>query len=59
MTMKHTLKCLILCYVNFTSIEKKLPLLARRNNLTEQTNGKHTFMCYNEHLSKIPKVHTH
>lgn len=37
---------------------KKIPSLWR-NNLTEQTNGKHTFMCYNEHLSKMPKVPTH
>ena len=40
-------------------LKKKISLLARRNNLTEQTHGKHTFMCYNEYLSKIPKVHTH
>ena len=44
------------CHLN-----KKIPLLGRRrNNLTEQTNGKHNIlMCYKKYLSKISKVHTY
>ena len=53
------LKMLDFMLCEFHLNKKKNSLLARRNNLTEQTHGKHTFMRYNEYLSKIPKVHTH